>query len=204
MSLVFFQAWAQNNAAPSAEEEIRSLEQERNVAILNGDAAALERMTADDYTFVTLRGELRTKSEIVKGFQSGSFKYEAVSFQSFLATIPQPEVIVEMLDGILESKAILFRLGQFNASSERSQFGFPLLLEHQGFGPSLATMPLFLFVLQPAAIPPAFLVGNLHALGFSGIQKLPATVDLDGADDANFAVAIGRIIRFSDAKRTNG
>ena len=77
MSLVSLQAWAQNNAAPSAEEEIRSLEQERNVAILNGDAAALGRMTADDYTFITLRGELRTKSEIVKGFQSGSFKYES-------------------------------------------------------------------------------------------------------------------------------
>jgi hypothetical protein len=59
MSLVSFQVWAQNqnaNAAPSAEEEIKSLEQERNVAILNGDAAALDRMTADDYTFITLRG----------------------------------------------------------------------------------------------------------------------------------------------------
>ena len=77
MSLVSLQTWAQNNAAPSAEEEIRSLERERNVAILNGDAAALDRMTADDYTFITLRGELRTKSEIVKGFQSGSFKYES-------------------------------------------------------------------------------------------------------------------------------
>jgi ketosteroid isomerase-like protein len=38
---------------------------------------ALDRMTADDYTFITLRGDLRTKSEIVKGFQSGSFKYES-------------------------------------------------------------------------------------------------------------------------------
>jgi len=80
MSLVSSHVWAQNqsaNAARSAEEEIKSLEHERNVAILNGDAAALERMTADDYTFITLRGELRTKSEIVKGFQSGSFKYES-------------------------------------------------------------------------------------------------------------------------------
>jgi len=34
-------------------------------------------MTADNYTFITLRGELRTKSEILKGFQSGSFKYES-------------------------------------------------------------------------------------------------------------------------------
>jgi uncharacterized protein (TIGR02246 family) len=80
MSLVCSYVWAQNqsaNAALSAEEEIKSLEQDRNRAILNGDAAALDRMTADDYTFITLRGELRTKSEIVKGFQSGSFKYES-------------------------------------------------------------------------------------------------------------------------------
>jgi ketosteroid isomerase-like protein len=78
MSLVSSHGWAQNQRAtadPSAEEEIKSLELERNAAILNGDAAALDRMTADDYTFITLRGELRTKSEVVKGFQPGSFKY---------------------------------------------------------------------------------------------------------------------------------
>jgi uncharacterized protein (TIGR02246 family) len=64
-------------AAMSSEQEIRALENERNKAILSGDAATLEGMTSDDYTFITLRGELRTKSEIVKGFQSGSFKYDS-------------------------------------------------------------------------------------------------------------------------------
>jgi ketosteroid isomerase-like protein len=59
------------------EQEIKALEEERNRAIVNGDFAALDRMTADDYTFITLRGELRTKSEIVKGFQSKSFKYDS-------------------------------------------------------------------------------------------------------------------------------
>jgi ketosteroid isomerase-like protein len=74
----FMSTSAQNqSAASSTEQEIRALEQERNQAILNGDAAVLERMTSDDYTFITLRGELRTKAEIVQGFQSGSFKYEA-------------------------------------------------------------------------------------------------------------------------------
>lgn len=61
--------------AAAAREEILRLEEERNRAILNGDFATLDRMTSDDYTFITLRGELRTKSEIVKGFKSGSFKY---------------------------------------------------------------------------------------------------------------------------------
>ena len=57
--------------------QIKSLEEERNRAIVRGDASVLERMTADDYTFITLRGELRTKSDIVKGFQSGSFRYQS-------------------------------------------------------------------------------------------------------------------------------
>ena len=61
----------------ATKEEIKSFEEERNRAILSGDAATLDRMTSDDYTFVTLRGELRTKAEIVKGFQSGSYKYES-------------------------------------------------------------------------------------------------------------------------------
>ena len=60
-----------------AKEEILKIERERNQAILTGDAAALDRMTSDDYTFITLRGELRTKAEIVQGFQSGSFHYDA-------------------------------------------------------------------------------------------------------------------------------
>jgi hypothetical protein len=42
-----------------------------------GRCAALDRMTSDDYRFVTLRGEMRTKAEILKGFASGSFKYES-------------------------------------------------------------------------------------------------------------------------------
>ncbi len=65
------------DAALSSEQEIKALEADRNRAILTGDAAALERMTSDDYTFITLRGELRTKAEIVRGFQSGSFKYDS-------------------------------------------------------------------------------------------------------------------------------
>jgi len=67
-------------ARPSSDkstEEIRALETARNEAIVHGDAATLERMTSDDYTFITLRGELRTKAEIVKGFATGAFKYES-------------------------------------------------------------------------------------------------------------------------------
>jgi ketosteroid isomerase-like protein len=64
-------------AGKSAVEAIRMLEEERNQAILHGDAAALERMTSDDYTFVTLRGEMLTKAAIVQNFRSGAAKYQS-------------------------------------------------------------------------------------------------------------------------------
>jgi hypothetical protein len=66
-----------NTSNKSAAEEIRLLEEDRNQAILRGDAAALERMTSDDYTFVTLRGEMVTKAEIVRNFRSGAAKYQS-------------------------------------------------------------------------------------------------------------------------------
>jgi ketosteroid isomerase-like protein len=71
----------QTNVSPNpqgtVEREILSLKEERNQAVLHGDVEALDRMTSDDYTFITLRGELRTKSDILKGFASGSFHYES-------------------------------------------------------------------------------------------------------------------------------
>ena len=61
----------------SVEREIKSLEEASNQAVLHGDVTALDRMTSDDYTFITLKGELRTKGDILKGFASGSFHYES-------------------------------------------------------------------------------------------------------------------------------
>ena len=65
------------NSETNVERDIKSLEEARNRAVLHGDVATLDRMTSDDYTFITLRGELRTKSDILKGFASGSFHYDS-------------------------------------------------------------------------------------------------------------------------------
>jgi len=65
------------SSSENVQEEIKKLEDEPNRAILHGDFATLDRMTSDDYSFITLRGELRTKAEIVKGFKSGTFKYDS-------------------------------------------------------------------------------------------------------------------------------
>jgi hypothetical protein len=47
------------NPRTTVEREIESLEEARNQAVLHGDVSVLDRMTSDDYTFITLRGDLR-------------------------------------------------------------------------------------------------------------------------------------------------
>ena len=77
----FSHAAAEPTSSPDpgvpAQEEIKKIEQERNEALLRHDAATLDRMTSNDYTFINQRGELRTKTEILNGFKSGSFNYDA-------------------------------------------------------------------------------------------------------------------------------
>src|SRR5215472_8784537 len=68
---------ANSTAVTNTQDEIKKLEETRNQAVLHGDVAVLDRLTSDDYTFITLKGEMRTKAEILKGFTSGSFHYES-------------------------------------------------------------------------------------------------------------------------------
>jgi ketosteroid isomerase-like protein len=68
---------ARTAATTNAVGEIKRLEEMHNQAVLHGDVDVLDRMTSDDYTFITLRGEMRTKQGILKGFASRSFHYES-------------------------------------------------------------------------------------------------------------------------------
>lgn len=64
------------SATSDAAEEIRRLETQHNAAIAHGDVAALDKMTSDDYTFITPRGFLVTKAQILKALAKGEFRYE--------------------------------------------------------------------------------------------------------------------------------
>ncbi len=64
-------------AAPGAPEaQIRALELAHNEAIAHGDAQAFDRLTRDDFTFITGRGFLLNKAQTLKGISDGAFRYE--------------------------------------------------------------------------------------------------------------------------------
>jgi hypothetical protein len=47
---------ANSTAVTNTQDEIKKLEEMRNQAVLHGDVAVLDRLTSDDYTFITLKG----------------------------------------------------------------------------------------------------------------------------------------------------
>jgi ketosteroid isomerase-like protein len=59
------------------EQELIKLEQDRTQAAVRGDTTFLEQNTADDYTFITPRGMLRTKAQLLEDFKSGQIKLQA-------------------------------------------------------------------------------------------------------------------------------
>src|ERR1700758_309796 len=60
-------------------EQIRKLDQERINAQVTADAAALDRIYADDFIGIGPSGTVRTKKEVLADFASGSLKFQSIT-----------------------------------------------------------------------------------------------------------------------------
>jgi uncharacterized protein (TIGR02246 family) len=75
--------FAQNAAdAAAVEKEVRQLEEQLRAAAVKGDAAAFERLLADDYTSTSMNGLTRSKGEVIADLKSGAQKTESVSLEN--------------------------------------------------------------------------------------------------------------------------
>jgi uncharacterized protein (TIGR02246 family) len=61
------------------EQAIRKLDSERIQAQIHADAAALERIYADDFIGVGPSGTVRTKSQVISDFTSGDLKFQSIT-----------------------------------------------------------------------------------------------------------------------------
>ena len=61
------------------EQVIRKLDNERIQAQIHADAAALERIYADDFIGVGPSGTVRTKPQVISDFTSGDLKFKSIS-----------------------------------------------------------------------------------------------------------------------------
>lgn len=56
------------------EDQIEQLEKQRAEAVVKGDTAALDKMTADDYVLTDVNGKTRTKAEMLDAIKNGGIK----------------------------------------------------------------------------------------------------------------------------------
>ena len=67
-------AWAQAGAAGKAEQQVLQAEKDRFAAMTKVDEAALNKLLADDLTYVHTSALLQTKKEFIDSLKSGAIK----------------------------------------------------------------------------------------------------------------------------------
>lgn len=63
----------------SVQEAIRKLDNDRIQAQIHADAAALDRLYADDFIGVGPSGTVRTKPQVITDFTSGRLKFQSIT-----------------------------------------------------------------------------------------------------------------------------
>src|SRR5436305_9969101 len=70
---------ASKDQRSSVEQAIRQLDKERIQAQIGADAAALDRIYADDFVGVGPSGTVRTKPQVISDFTSGDLKFQSIT-----------------------------------------------------------------------------------------------------------------------------
>ena len=78
-SIVMAQEQSAGTQSSSIEQAIKQLDDERIQAQVGADAAALDRIYADDFIGVGPSGTVRTKKQVISDFTSGTLKFQSIT-----------------------------------------------------------------------------------------------------------------------------
>jgi uncharacterized protein (TIGR02246 family) len=95
--------------ADSASDEVLHAEQSRTAALIAGDFATLDRVMADDVTYVHASGQHDTKQTYLAALHSGVLSYQSWTAQEIHVRMLGPDVAV--LNGIYSVHAMDHRVG---------------------------------------------------------------------------------------------
>lgn len=78
LALLVFAAVAYGQTAELAEQQVKELEEQWSRAWVAGDAAALDRIHADDYFSVNYLGAISSKASVIADVRAGIFRYQSM------------------------------------------------------------------------------------------------------------------------------
>ena len=99
----------------TAEQEVRAAIEQYRTALMKGDTAALERIWADDYTFINASGAVLTKAERLANQKSGATKLGSIE------TDPDMKIRVYGGDVAIAISRVTIQ-GQYSGKATSGQF----------------------------------------------------------------------------------
>jgi ketosteroid isomerase-like protein len=106
---------ASSNDTKTAEQEVRQMIEQYRTALTKGDTAALERIWADDYTFINASGAVLTKAERLANQKSGATKLGTVEMD------PDMKIRVYGGDVAIAINRVTLK-GQYSGKATSGQF----------------------------------------------------------------------------------
>jgi Domain of unknown function (DUF4440) len=70
----------ESNAASELEQQVLKLEHAIGEAVVGRDAAFMDRLWGDDFTYTGMRGEVKSKREVLAEFKSGELRFSQMKF----------------------------------------------------------------------------------------------------------------------------
>src|SRR5438270_10572456 len=99
----------------TAEQEVRQMIEKYRTALMKGDTAALERIWADDYTFINASGAVVTKAERLANLKSGATNLDTI------VTDPDMKIRVYGADVAAAINRVTLK-GQYSGKAISGQF----------------------------------------------------------------------------------
>ena len=114
------------------EQVIRQLDGERIQAQIGADAAALDRIYADDFIGVGPSGTVRTKKQVILDFTSGTLRFQSITTDEVQVRVYENTAVetgLSTMDGQDNGKAVP-RITRFTRVWVKQQDGWRLVANH--------------------------------------------------------------------------
>jgi uncharacterized protein (TIGR02246 family) len=128
-------------AMAGAEQEVTQLTDQYIAALKGKDTAALERIWADDLTFITLRGDVQTKAQRLADIQSGANTFDSLETTDRTVRVYGNTAVMTSLTTLK---------GQYMGQEASGQFRVTNVFVRRGGGWQIVALQM-----TPIATPPA-------------------------------------------------
>ena len=132
-------------SAGNAEQELNQLTDQYIAALKGKDMAALERIWADDLTFVTLRGDVQTKAQRLADIQSGANKFDSLETTDRKVSVYGDTAVMTSLTTLK---------GQYKGQEASGQFRVTNVFVKRGGGWQIVSLQMTPIVTPSAEMKP--------------------------------------------------